>query len=154
MTNKPILIAFMPDNKYFLELRRPWKLVTFSMGMFWLLYGAVNYGICDWDIGISLIMGGLTYVFAPWSVTTIYHSIRFRPNAWTLRVVAALIPAMFTVDWVYWLYHTIAGNRMLRWENFKVSMGLYFICGILWCYRGSLKDIVSEFRQHKGTVNL
>ncbi|MDP2681704.1 MAG: hypothetical protein Q8P28_02705 [Deltaproteobacteria bacterium] len=145
MTEKNILITFLPDRKYFSELRRPWKLATFGIGMLWLLYGAVYYDICDWDVGISLIMGGLTYVFAPWSVITIYNSIRFRPHAWPLRVVAALVPAMFAVDWVYWLYHSAVGNQMLRWENLKVSMALYFICWIVWCYRGSLTDIVREF---------
>jgi hypothetical protein len=144
----------MPKNKYVLELRRPWKLVTFGIGMLWLLYGAVYFDISDWDIGISLIMGVLTYVFAPWSVITIYNSIRFRPKAWTSRVVVALIPAMFTVDWVYWLYHSIVGNQMLRWENFKVSMTLYFICGIFWSYRGSLREFLREFTQCDRTVNL
>ena len=146
MTEKKILITFLPDRKYFLELQRPWKLSTFGIGMLWLLYGAVRYDICDWDVGISLIMGGLTYVFAAWSVTTIYTSVRFRPDAWPFRTVTALVPAMFAVDWVYSLYHAAVGNQMLRWENFKVSMALYFICGIVWCYRGSLMDLVSEIR--------
>jgi len=154
MTIKPILTAFMPGSEYFLEMRRPWKLATFCIGMIWLLYGAVNFGICDWDIGISLIMGGLTYVFAPWSVITIYNSIRFRPKAWPVRVVVAFIPAMFTVDSVYWLYHSVVGNRMLRWENFKVSLALYFICGTLWCYRGSLRDFIHEFVQQNRTMSL
>ena len=131
---------------YFRELRRPWKLTTFALGMFWLIYGALTYGICDWDVGISLVMGGLTYIFAPWSVTAIYSSLRQRPPAWPLRLTAAFIPALFTVDWVYWLYHSAVGNKMLRWENFKVSTALYFLCGILWCYRGSLKELLNEFR--------
>jgi len=146
MTEKEISITFLPDRKYFFELRRPWKLATFSVGMLWLLYGALCYDLCDWDIGISLIMGGVTYVLAPWSVATIYNAIRFRPQAWPLRIVAAIVPAMFAVDWVYWLYHSAVGNQMLRWENFKVSMALYLICGIVWCYRGSLTDLMQEFR--------
>lgn len=108
------------------------------------MYGAVSYGISDWDVGISLIMGGLTYLCAPWSVTTIYNSIRLRPHLWPLRIVAAIVPAMFTVDWVYWLYHSAVGNKMLRWENFKVSMALYFICGLLWLYRGSVREFVAD----------
>lgn len=138
--------VFMPDRNDFLELRRPWKLATFGIGMLWLLYGAVFYDICDWDVGISFIMGGLTYVFAPWSVRTIYNAIRCTPHGWPLRVLAALVPALFVVDWVYWLYHSALGNQMLRWENFKVSMALYFICGVLWCYRGSLSDIARELK--------
>ena len=144
MTDNKTLITFLPDRNYFLELRRPWKLATFGIGMLWLIYGALCYDICDWDVGISLIMGGFTYIFAPWSVRTIYNSLRFRHGAWTLHAVAALVPAVFTVDWVYWLYHSAAGNQMLRWENFKVSMALYYICGIVWWYRGSLTDLMRE----------
>lgn len=139
----------LPDRAYFQELRRPWKLATFAIGMLWLIYGAVCYGICDWDVGISIVMGGLTYIFAPWSVTTIYTSLRLRPHAWPLRIVAAIIPAMFAVDWSYWLYHTAVGNKMLRWENFKVSTALYFICGLLWCYRGSVREFVEELGKRK-----
>jgi hypothetical protein len=146
MTEKKTSITFLPDRNYVLELLRPWKLATFGMGMFWLFYGAACYDICDWDVGISIIMGGLTYIFAPWTVITIYSSIRFRPHKWPLRVAAALFPAMFAVDWVYWLYHSVAGNQMMRWENFKVSTMLYFICGILWSYRGTLRDFARECR--------
>jgi hypothetical protein len=137
----------LPDRRYWRELLRPWKLVTFGAGMAWLIYGGLCYGICDWDVGISIIMGGLTYACAPWSATTIYTAARHRPRHWPLWIMAALLPAMFTVDWVYWLYHTIMGNRMLRWENFKVSMALYFICGILWCYPGALKELVAALKK-------
>jgi hypothetical protein len=146
MTETNEMTPFMPDGSYFRELLRPWKLVTFGMGMLWLLYGAACYGICDWDVGISLIMGGLTYVCSPWSARTIRDSIRLRPRFRLLRGVAAFVPAMFAVDWVYWLYHTAAGNTMLRRENFTVSMALYFICGIAWCYRGSLTDLARDIR--------
>lgn len=142
----------LPDRSYFIELLRPWKLATYAMGMLWLVYGAVCYAICDWDVGISIVMGGLTYIFAPWSVSTIYNSLQLRPPKWPLRIVAALIPAMFAVDWAYWLYHSAVGNEMLRWENFKVSMLLYFICGLLWSYRGSAQDFVTELRKLKNNT--
>lgn len=89
---------FFPNRYYLLELLRPWKLATFGAGLSWLLYGAVCYGICDWDVGISLIMGGVTYAFAPWSVTTIYNAIRLRPNGWILHLVASFVPALFAVE--------------------------------------------------------
>lgn len=136
----------LPDKCYYRELLRPWKLSSFAIGMLWLIYGALCYGICDWDVGVSLLMGGLTYLFAPWSVAAIYHAVRFRPKRWPVQIAAALVPAMFTVDWGYWLYHSAVGNTMLRWENFKVSMALYFICGLLWWYRGSLRELVTEIR--------
>lgn len=112
--------------------------------MAWLLYGALVYDISDWDIGISLIMGGLTYVCAPWSLYIIFNATRYRPRRWPLQLVAAFLPAIFAVDWSYLLYHSVMGNRMLRWENFKVSSALYFICGSIWYYRGSIRDLMAE----------
>lgn len=139
-------VSWLPDRTYWRELRRPWKLITFALGMGWLFYGALVYRICDWDLGITVIMGSLTYLFAPWSVITIYRSLRLRAAAWPLHIAAALLPALLTVDWVYWIYHSLVGNQMLRWDNFKVSTVLYFICGIVWCYPGSLQDLVRNFR--------
>ena len=37
------------------ELLRPWKLLSFTIGMAWLIYGALNYGISDWDVGIGIV---------------------------------------------------------------------------------------------------
>lgn len=139
--------SFFPDKAYLRELRRPWKIVTFSIGMTWLFYGALSYSIADWDVGISLIMGGITYLCAPWSVQVIYNAMRYRPSIWPLHIIAAMIPAVLAVDWSYWLYHRAVGNQMFRWENFKVSMILYFICGLLWCYRGSMRDFARQLRK-------
>lgn len=39
--------GLLPDRAYLAELGRPWKLVTFAVGMAWLLYGALSYEIPD-----------------------------------------------------------------------------------------------------------
>jgi len=129
-----------------IELLRRWKLISFGIGMAWLLYGAVNYGIADWDVGISLIMGVLTYLCAPWSVRIILHSFYRRPGGWVLHVLAALAVALFVVDSVYWLYHTAMGNRMYRLENFKASSALYFLAGAFWLYRGSVREFLRNVK--------
>ena len=59
------------------ELLRPWKLFTFAVGMAWLLYGATHYNIPDWDVGISVIMGLLTYITSPMAVR-ILLSMQFK----------------------------------------------------------------------------
>lgn len=135
-TNAP----FWPNRHWRRELFRPWKLLSFAIGMAWLLYGATHYEIGDWDVGISLIMGVLTYLFAPWTVFTIANALRYRRPRWPLRIVGALVPALFTVDTVYVLYHTLAGNPIYREANFPASASLYFLCGAIWWYRGSLSD--------------
>ena len=136
----------LPDRSYVAELRRPWKLVSFAVGMAWLLFGALNYGISDWDVGISLLMGGLTYLCAPWSIRVILLSLRFRPKYWPLWIGSALAVALFVIDGVYYLYHTVAGNQMLRRENLYASSALYFLAGAIWVYQGSLRDFVTAFR--------
>lgn len=142
----PPLMRTVADRAELRELARPWKLVTFGVAMSWLLYGALNYGIGDWDVGITLIMGTLTYVSAPWCVRTILSALRARPAHRLLRVGVALFVAWFVVDGVYVLYHTLMGNQMFRIENFHVSSAIYFMAGCFWLYRGSLRDFVSELR--------
>jgi hypothetical protein len=138
--------AWLPGRSDLRELRRPWKLLSFAVGMSWLLYGALNYEIPDWDVGISLLMGGLTYLCAPWSVRTILTAVRHRPRYWALRVSVALLLAWFTVDGVYVLYHSTMGNQMFRVENFHASSALYFLAGTIWLYRGSLRELVADAR--------
>lgn len=136
----------LPDRRYFSELARPWKLSSLALGIAWLIYGAFNYGISDWDVGISVLMGGLTYLCAPWSVWVILHSLRYRQGYWLLWIVAALAVALFVIDGDYVLYHTIVGNQMLRRENFYASSALYFLAGTIWLYRGSLRDFLADFK--------
>lgn len=125
------------------ELRRPWKLASFAVGLAWLLYGALNYAIADWDVGISLLMGGLTYWLASWSIGRLIALRRPTPAvlAWA---AAGLFAAWFTVDGVYVLYHGLVGNRMDREGNFNASLPLFYLAGMLWLYRGSLRQLVGD----------
>jgi hypothetical protein len=129
---------------YGAELYRPWKLATFIFGMGFLFYGALNFDIPDWDVGISIIMGILTYVCAPWSVRTILHGVLHKPRLWPVRIVAALFVAWIAVDGVYVLYHTLVGNIMLRRDNFFISFPSYLILGFLWLYAGSLRELLAN----------
>lgn len=136
----------LPDRLYFAELARPWKLISLALGMTWLLYGAFNYGISDWDAGISLLMGGLTYLCAPWSVKVILRCLRYRPRYWLMWLASAFVVALFVIDGDYFLYHTFMGNQMLRRENFYASSALYFLAGTIWLYGGSLQDFLANFK--------
>ena len=139
--------SFIPDKAYFQELLRPWKLISFSVAMSWLIYGALNYNIMDWDVGVTLIMGVCTYLMAPWSVYVIFSSIRYRQKYWYMQIAAALLAALFVVDWVYMIYHTLAGNQTLREANFYASMPLYFLAGSAWLYRGTLSELWLNFKK-------
>jgi hypothetical protein len=135
-----------PDRAYARELLRPWKLGTLAIGMAWLIYGALNYRIGDWDIGVSLVMGLLTYALAPWSVHVIGSALRYRPRSWWMHLLPALAAAVLVVDTSYVAYHTLAGNPIYREANFQASLPLYFLAGAGWLYRGSIGDFFGELR--------
>ena len=113
--------------------------------MAWLLYGATHYNIPDWDVGISVIMGLLTYITSPMAVR-ILLSMQFK------RYPLALFCYWATVDGSYWLYHTLVGNQMFREANFFASSALYFLCGFIWIHNGTLRGLrmmTIENRAHK-----
>lgn len=117
-------------NEYF----RPWKLTTFAIGMAWLLWGAVYHQFSDWDIGISLIMGILAYLTAPWCVQVL---IERRYRMYPLALIAWIV----TVDTSYCAYHWAMGNAIIRDANFITSTLFYFICGFFWLHKGPLIDL-------------
>lgn len=121
------------------ELRRPWKLITFAVGTALMLIGAVLYEISDWDFGISLLMPALTYLTAPWAVRVLMQ------RHWRWLPLAAFW-AWFTIDGVYWFYHTLVGNEMLRLENALTSTPMYFGMGFFWYPRMRWGDLLAIAR--------
>lgn len=117
------------------DLYQPWKLVTLAIGLSWLIYGALFYGIQDWDVGVSIIMAALTYLSAPWCVRAIIG------RRWSM-VAGVIIMSWLSIDGSYVLWHTFAGNPMIRDANFPASAALYWLCGFIWLPRGSLRDII------------
>ena len=121
------------------EILRPWKLFTLAVGLVLLIVGSFYYKISDWDIGISIVMGVLTYLTAPWSVRILLQrQYRFWP--------LAIFFWYFSVDGSYWLYHTFFGNQMIRDWNLYTSTPLYFIMGCFWLYQGSLYELYLNVR--------
>jgi hypothetical protein len=138
--------SLLPDRSFFRELLRPWKLFTFAVAMALLLWGAVKFRVSDWDVGITIIMGVLTYLCAPWSVRVLLICVRERPRFWWWWMVAALVVALAVVDWVYVAYHTLLGNQMYRWWNLRLSSATYFLAGTFWLYRGTLRELRNDLR--------
>lgn len=122
------------------EYTRPWKLVTLSLGIALLILGSFHYEAPDWDIPISLIMAILAYLTAPWGLRVILE------RRWRLWP-AMLFATWFTVDgsfWMYWRFKNPAILELMREANIPVSLALYGICGVIWFYRGSLRELSSE----------
>ncbi len=130
---------------FWAEMLRPWKLVTWAIGMSWLAHGALTLHIPDWDIGISIVMGMLTYVLAPWVISMLIEAVRQPERALLLLSIACLV-TWLVMDGSYVMYHTIQGNQMFRLANFPASLCLFLLAGILWSYKGSLKQLLQELR--------
>jgi hypothetical protein len=59
----------------------------------------------------------------------------------------ALLFTWFTVDgcyWIYWHFKNPAALELMRDANFLASLTLYGICGALWLYRGSLRELLRD----------
>ena len=126
------------------EYLRPWKLVTLACGIALLIAGAFYYRAPDWDIPISFIMAILAYLTAPWSLRVVLER---KWKLWPLMLFAT----WFTVDGsysLYWYLKNPAALEMMRAANFFASLALYGLCGVVWLYRGSLHDLVTEIGRH------
>ena len=131
-----------PLARALMEYTRPWKLFTLCIGIALLILGADYFNAPDWDVPISLLMAILAYLTAPWSLRVVLE------RRWRLWP-AMLFATWFTVDgsyWLYWRFKDPAALEMMREVNFPASLSLYGMCGIIWLYRGSLRDLWWEAR--------
>jgi hypothetical protein len=121
------------------EWLRPWKLLSFALGMGWLIWGALTLDIADWDIGVSILMGGFTYLLAPWSARVLLH------RRWPMLPLA-LLAWWWCVDGVYMAWHGALGHQTFREANFYASSCLYWLCGFIWLPKAPLWRIVRHPR--------
>ena len=129
----------LPHLNYPSEYLRPWKLVTLALGIGLLIAGSFYYQAPDWDIPVSLIMAALAYLTAPWSMRVL---IERRWRLWPLM----LFFTWFTVDGcyaIYWHFKDPVALEQMRAANFPASLSLYGICGLVWLYRGSLRQLAA-----------
>ena len=125
------------------EYARPWKLCTLALGVMLLIVGSFYYEAPDWDIPISLIMAGLSYLTAAWSLRVIMER---RWAQWP----AMLFATWFTVDgcyWLYWHFKNPVALELMREANFLASLSLYGMCGVVWLNRGSLRELMDDARK-------
>lgn len=132
-----------PPTEQTREYLRPWKLGTLMLGIGLLIAGSFYYGAPDWDIPISFIMAVLAYLTAPWSLRVL---IERRWRQWPLM----LFLTWFTVDgsyWIYWSFKDPVALDLMRSANFPASLSLYGICGLVWYYRGTMKEFLADARR-------
>lgn len=127
------------------ELLRPWKLSTLAIGIALLVVGSFYYQAPDWDVPVSFLMAALSYLTASWSLHVIVER-RWRQWPWMLFVT------WFTVDgcyWLYWSWKNPVALELMRSANAPASLSLYWMCGLVWFYRGSLRSAVEAVRRRR-----
>lgn len=103
-----------------------WKNATFLVGLGWLLWGALFFDYPDWDLGLSLLMAGSTYLFADWSLRVVKQR---RYAMWPLAILAA----WWCVDGSYWLYWSLVNPAVaIREGQWPMSLCLYLLCAFIW----------------------
>jgi hypothetical protein len=119
------------------EYRRPWKLFTLAVGIALLIAGSFVYEAPDWDIPISLIMAGFSYLTGSWSM---HVMVERRWRQWPLM----LFFTWWTVDGcyaLYWAFVDPVALDMMRSANAPASLSLYWMCGLVWYHRGTLVEL-------------
>ena len=102
-----------------------WKLGTFILGLSWLFWGALTFDYPDWDVKLSLLMAGSTYL----SAEQFIQSTK-RPS-WAL--VGWVVAAWRSIDGSYWLYWSLVDSSvMIREGQWLMSACLYLLCGLIW----------------------
>lgn len=127
----------------FVECRRPWKVVTFLIGLSLLIVGSFVVPAPDWDIPVSIIMATFTYLTAGWSM---HVMVERRWRDWPLM----LFLTWWCVDGCYALYWSLVNPQaldLMREANWPASLSLFWMCGLVWYWNGSLKDMMKLLRQ-------
>ena len=125
------------------ELLRPWKLATLAIGIGLLVVGSFYYEAPDWDIPISIIMALMAYLTAAWSM---HVMVERRWRQWPLM----LFWTWFTVDgcyWLYWHFTNPVALELMREVNAPASLSLYWMCGLVWYYRGTLREMRADLKR-------
>ena len=125
------------------EYKRPWKLFALAVGLGLLILGSYYYEAPDWDIPICFIMALFAYLTATWSLRVM---VERQLNNFPLM----LFWTWFSVDgcyWLYWSYRDPVALDFMRSANAPASLSLYWMCGLIWYYKGTLKDFFNDVRR-------
>ena len=102
------------------------------------------FDIQDWDIGVSLVMAGVTYCTADWVVGVLRRS-EYR------RYPLALFFTWFAVDGSYFAYWQIVNpDAMLRGVQWWPSLLMYLLCGVIWSSLPTPRESLDLVREMKG----
>jgi hypothetical protein len=111
------------------------KYTTFLFGMAFLYIGAWLGIAPDWDIGVSTIMGVLTFYTAQRSVETF---LGVNDDSF----LRAALRTWLSVDGAYTVYWFFVDKSalMMRDIQWPVSLCMYLICGLIWMVADNSKS--------------
>jgi hypothetical protein len=88
--------------------------------------------------------------------------IAYLTASWSLHVIVErqwkyfplmLFVTWFSIDgcyWMYWHYKNPIALELMRDANFFASLSLYWMCGLVWYFNGSLKELfLSKSKESK-----
>lgn len=113
-----------------MNYRSAWNLSTLAIGIVLLIVGSFYYQASDWDIPISFIMAGFTYLTAAWSLKVLVER-RWR-----------MFPLMLLATWwavdgcyaLYWHFKDPIALELMREANWPAALALYWACGLVWSF--------------------
>lgn len=122
------------------EFTKPWKLITFGLGMAYLLWGSRYTPAPDWDVPTCLIMGGATYLFHPWAL-----------RAKTIdEFLLSVFLCWLCVDGLYSIYWSVQNPlvlQLMRGVQWRLSLVMYLAASLVWIYG---EQIISSSYEHLG----
>ncbi len=102
-----------------------WKNLTFAIGLSWLVWGALVLDYPDWDIPLSILMAGSTYLSADRFIKALKKP--------TPMLLFWCLVAWWTIDGSYWLYWSLVDSSVaIREGQWPTSACLYLLCGMVW----------------------
>lgn len=133
---------------YFRNLFRPWKVITFTLGGTFFVWGALYWAVPTWDVGVSILMSVLCFLFAPWAIDTGRKAVLHREPGWIRKLLVAACVVYLVASGSYEAYNTIRMGTppVTCWLNLAFSVPVTIIAGLIWAYSGSVSDFLRELR--------
>jgi hypothetical protein len=90
-------------------------------------------------------MAGFAYLFAGWSMHAL---VERRWRDWPLMIFLT----WWCVDGSYALYWSVVNPdalALMREANWPASLSLFWMCGLVWYWRGSLRELARRIRRRR-----
>lgn len=132
---------------YIRELARPWKVFTLLLGMGYYIWGSMYYACPTWDVPISIIMSALAYLVSPWVVDSTYNLVVTRPGKWGWGLFRNLLVVYMCASGVYEIYNLWNLGYWpppTYWVNLYYSSLMFFAAGMVWRFKGTARELISE----------